>query len=283
MKFADKKLERKFLKDGFVILDIYNEDAIVQLKSIYASKEKQYLSKYGTTHSTCDVGDPELVKYLDENIAKLIRPRLNQIFTSYDYLLSSFLTKEPGENNTTVFHHDPTMIENDDVISAGLWVPLQDTNRKNGCLRLIKGSHRLGDILAITPDFPTIFNKFKDKIGNFDTVIELKAGQGVLFNNKLIHGAFSNLSDEKRIAAVTAVKSANCKWVYYHKNGSGKIEKYLMTYEDYTRHQCGKRPTGKKIGTVSHDFKEINFSQFLRFMFKNHPIETIKKLFNYNY
>lgn len=280
MKFLDNKLNKKLARDGYVVLDLYSEAEINKLRSIFESKQENYPKDKDISHSVTDLGRPDLVEYLDKEIQKIVCPKLDSIFESYEYLMSAFLTKEPGEKNITIFHQDPTLIENNTgFVSVGLWIPLQDTNTENGCLRLVKGSHRFGNVLVVTPNFPTVFNKFYDKVSRFADPVELKVGQIVMFDNKLIHGAFANKTNSRRIAIATALKSKGCDWVYHHIDGnSNKIGKYLMNYEAYVKHKNGKKPIAKFLGYVSHEFEEKNYSEFLSFMFKNYPLDTMKNL-----
>lgn len=277
MKFNDKSIEKKFYEDGYIIFKLLDSTEVEHLKKIYYKHSNYYIKIENGSHSTCDTKNIDLIQNLNLEIKQILKPKLDKIFSSYDYLLSSFLTKEPGIDNVTNFHQDPTMIENDNFISAGLWIPLQHTNKINGCLKMIKGSHRLGEILAITPGFKTIFNQFENSLNNFEETIELEAGEAVLFNNKLIHGAHSNTSKEKRIAVVTALKSEKCKWVYFHKKeGSKKIGKYLMDFETYSTHVHGEEPKGQILEKFNFTFQEKSFNNFLKFMFLNYPVSTFK-------
>lgn len=281
MKFKNKQLEKKFLRNGYVILEIYSNDEISLLKKLYNLNEDKYAIVEKGNYSTCDTNNAKLIKQIDAEIKSIISNKLDNYFESYDYLLSSFLTKTIGQNNETVFHHDPTMIDykNNDNISAGLWCPLQQTNKKNGCLRVIKGSHRIGNILSVTPNFTTFFNTFDSKLYKFATPIKLKVGQGVLFNNKLVHGAFSNLSDKKRVATVTAIKSSNCDWCYYYKpTEKNLVEKYIIDYESYVQHIQGNIPKGELVEKFNYNFEKKSYSQFLAFMFKNYPLETVRNI-----
>jgi ectoine hydroxylase-related dioxygenase (phytanoyl-CoA dioxygenase family) len=278
LKFKDKNIEKAFLKKGFVVLEIFNQQDLTDLKDIYIANSKDYLVKKGDTHSTCDTLNFDLIRQLNLQIACIIKPKLNDIFESYEYLLSSFLTKEPGIKNVTSYHQDPTMIEEDKYISAGLWTPLQNTDKSNGCLRLVEGSHRLTEILSVTPDFPSIFKSFINKLQYFDEEIKLKAGQGVLFNNKLIHGAYGNSSQDKRIAVVTALKSKEGRWVFYHKEKE-EIGKYAMRSDLYESHIHGKKPKGELLESFNYTFQEVSYAFFLKFMFLNNPIKTIKNFF----
>ncbi len=280
LKFKDKNIEKTFLSKGFVVLEIFDEQDLKKLRLLYKENLGKFKIKPGENHSSCDTLNYSFIKKINLEIGRIIIPRLDEIFSSYDYLLSSYLTKEPGKENKTNYHQDPTMIESSVDISAGLWTPLQNTDTHNGCLRLVEGSHRLKDVLSITPSFPPVFRKFSEKLKYYDEDITLLAGQGVLFDNKLIHGAHANHSKKKRIAVVTALKSKGARWVYYHReNDEKKVGKYLMDSDMYAEHQHGKKPKGELVERFNYKFPELSYIEFVKFVFLNNPIQTIKNLF----
>jgi len=280
--FHDKRKEREFNRNGYVRLNVLENQDIEKLKEIYTSHEHHFVAIKKETFSSCDTLNQGLVNQLNRSISEILVPRLEGVFTSYDYLLSSFLIKRPGIDNMTGYHQDPTMVDIADtkVVSAGLWCPLQPTSRMNGCLRMIRGSHKFGKVLSVTPKFPTTFNRFEAKLDRFSDIIDLKLGQAVLFDNKTIHGAFSNHSESSRIAVVTAIKSKNSAWVYYHcdDNNSMLVSKYQMNLELYSSHECGQRPKGKMIEQFHYDFEEHSYHEFLKYLVRTYPIYAFRKI-----
>ena len=83
---------------------------------------------------------------------------------------------------------------------------LIDTNRENGCLRVIPGSHRvridLHDILpnAHEPEIQAIDDLDDDVFMDRDDAVDLPmaAGDLVIADNRLIHGAWPNQTDQRR-------------------------------------------------------------------------------------
>lgn len=284
--FRNDALQRAFQRDGYAVFDLLTDRDLREAKRIYRVFGQRYPAPHDVpVYSSCDTFDTDMIRQLDQDLRVLVEPQLNHVLKSYDYLMSSFLTKEPGENNMTPYHQDPTLIERGESpnVSAGLWVPLDDTDIQNGCLRVIPGSHRLGKILVVTPDFPTIFRDFSHKLDSFAEPIVLRAGQGVLFDNKLIHGAYANRSDNSRTALVSAIKSKYCEWHYYYlpqDEVGAMVEKYAMTHEGYVNHRKGMRPNGTLEERFHHSFVSMSEREFLRFMFTNYPIRTVKSMFS---
>jgi len=283
IQFVDSGNQRRFEHDGFVIVSLLDDADVSRVRDCYESVSGQCVPPSGASvFSTCDSGNPKLIRQIDSSLREIVVPALAKVLTSYDYLLSSFLAKAPGNANETVFHHDPTMVDRYDVraVSAGLWCPLHAVNRENGCLRVIRGSHRLGDILAVTPVFPTIFRDFENRLPKFAEALELPPGQAVIFDNKLIHGAFPNRTQQRRVALVTALKSPDSEWCYYFRPGQGDspVQKYRMDYDTYTCHETGKPPQGTLMEVFDHRFEQLTYHQFLRFMWTNSPLVSLKSL-----
>lgn len=282
--FFDKTLQEKFERDGFVVVDLLNRDEVQQLRDFYFNNKESHLEVLTKMHSTCDTNNLDLILKSDELIKKIYTPKLDKILKSYESLLGGYLVKEIGENSETGFHQDPTLVNENKYISANVWVALQDTNSVNGNLRVIKGSHRMGDILVATPAFPTIFESFKDDLVDYATEIPVKAGQAIILDNKLIHGATENLTNEERIAVVMAIKSKAAEWSFYYldpENDQNKVEKFKIDFNSFSKLVKNNRPPEAEfLGFIDHNFVQLSKDEFLKFMKDNNyrPNPLIKKL-----
>lgn len=284
IRFYNDSMQWAFQRDGYAVADLLTETDLREAKRLYGNFKKKYpISQDVPLYSSCDTNDADVIRQLDHDLSELVKPRLDRVLESYDYLLSSFLTKEPGDHNETPYHQDPTMIDRGDrsKVGAALWVPLEDTGIQNGCLRMIPGSHRLREILVVTPDFPTLFRDFRHRLDSFAQPIELRAGQVVIFDTKLIHGAYPNRFKNSRTAIVSAIKSEHCEWYYYYlpQDEGAMVEKYVITHEGYVTHRKGMRPNGLLRERFHHDFNLVTYSEFLRFMLVNYPFHTLKSIF----
>lgn len=270
--------QNQFERDGYTIIDLLSIEKVNELKNFYFQNKAAHLAVKDKMHSTCDTNNLDLILKTDEQIQKLVLPEVEKHLSSFTPLFGSFLVKEAGKGSETGFHQDPTLVDKAAYVSANIWISLQDTFTKNGNLTVVKGSHRLGNILVATPKFPTIFEKFRDSIGLYATELPVKAGQAIVLNNKLIHGATPNLTNEERIATIIAVKSEAAAWSFFfmekesdHKN----IEKFTLNKTAFANLVKNKRPElGKFEGLVSHDFPQISFDEFKTFMHKNYQTES---------
>lgn len=277
--FQNIAKQNQFEKDGYTIIDLLSIEKVNELKDFYFQNKAAHLAVKDKMHSTCDTNNLDLILKTDEQIQSLVVPEVEKHLSSFTPLFGSFLVKEAGKGSETGLHQDPTLVDKREYVSANIWIALQDTFTKNGNLSVVKGSHRLGDILVVTPKFPTVFENFQDKISAYVTEIPVKKGQAIILNNKLIHGATPNLTKEERIATILAVKSEKAVWSFYFmekENNHQNIEKFTLNSAAFAHLVKNERPAlGKLEGTITHDFPQISFEEFKAFMHENYQSESV--------
>ncbi|WP_431911894.1 phytanoyl-CoA dioxygenase family protein [Micromonospora carbonacea] len=125
-----------------------------------------------------------------------------------DQLIYKPPARESGEaEGVTGFHQDkrywPTC-KSDRMITA--WIPLQDCSTTNGCLVVIKGSHRWRNNHALATFGERNMDFIKSKLINtegdelVEVPLELKRGQVSFHDCYTIHGSYANVSDSPRRA-----------------------------------------------------------------------------------
>lgn len=90
------------------------------------------------------------------------------------------------------------------------WIGLDDSNRENGCLHYISGSHRWPDlpITGLAGDMTAInavLNEEQRREFQHPVAVELKKGEASFHHPRLVHGSFANHSDRSRRATVINV------------------------------------------------------------------------------
>lgn len=115
---------------------------------------------------------------------------------------SSFFDKDPGSAEHVAWHQDATYwgLARPDAVTA--WVAFTSSDRENGCLQVIPGSHRSqlrhvdsGDAANMLAGRETIGEAF-DRSGA--VAIELRPGEMSLHHLMLVHGSAVNRSDRRR-------------------------------------------------------------------------------------
>jgi len=114
------------------------------------------------------------------------------------------MTKAPGFSSATLWHEDNRYWSFDSESLISVWLALGAENKKNGCLRVIPGSHQLqlepGRFDAakfLRPDLPENKALISKAIS-----VELNPGDVLFFHSKLFHAAGRNLTDQTKFSVV---------------------------------------------------------------------------------
>jgi len=281
-KFYNEIILKKFEKDGFVVIDLLDLNTTDEVQDLFNLYEKDHNNEDVNLFSSLDNNNLQLHLTIENRLSSLVLPHLKKVIKEFDYVYSTFLVKRASINNSTPFHQDPTLIEAQNEVSANVWIALENSSPKNGSLYFIPGSHKIIDSLVVTPDFYSYYYKIQNKLSFFKKDISLKKGQAVIFNNKLIHGANPNTSNNDRISPVLSIKSPNTNLCYYYlekKEIIGTVDKYYLNKSDYSLIEKNQKPiTYLKKTTFKYQFKTISYKFFLQKMFIDRPIFTMKAL-----
>ena len=108
---------------------------------------------------------------------------------------SKFFPKLAAGGTSVHWHQDNFYFdsESDQVISCGIY--LEDSDRSNGCLRVIPGSHKRGIAEHDRPDDADA-KGFRTKIDESEAIdVVCPGGTVILFSANLLHGTNDNESD----------------------------------------------------------------------------------------
>ena len=135
-----------------------------------------------------------------------------------DVYISKFFPMEPNGGQSTFLHQDNFYFNGNpnQIISCAVY--LEDTDVDNGCLRIVKGSHKDGifshntdsgipGIKWISPNNP--------KLDKYEIVDMVDTGPyAVFFDINSIHGCYENKSDRTRFSLA---------WEYISSNNSSVV------------------------------------------------------------
>jgi hypothetical protein len=111
--------------------------------------------------------------------------------------------KEPGQPAYVLWHQDATYFFLEPYEHITAWVALSDSTEESGCVRVLPGSHRLGQLPHI--DAPDEFNMIKrgQGIEGYDEeegeLLPVMAGELSLHHTHLLHRSGGNNTHDRRI------------------------------------------------------------------------------------
>jgi non-heme Fe2+,alpha-ketoglutarate-dependent halogenase len=125
----------------------------------------------------------------------------------------AFFTKNARDGNYVPWHQDTTYADFDGGRYARAWVAFTDSHPGNGCMRVIKGSHKTQLMHTEEPDNPhnILFRREKvaEAVAETDAVdLVLQPGEMSIHDYGVVHGSNPNDSDDRRIGfAITFVSA----------------------------------------------------------------------------
>ena len=254
--FSDSKLQQQFERDGFVVIPFLNEDEVKTLSACFYDLHKQLPQNfYSTTFNT----SAEFKQQINEQTNTVFGAKIDALFSDVKKLGSSFLCKAPGEGGKMPVHQDWTVVDESNFCSTTIWIPLVDTNEKNGAIRVLRGSHKYTDTLR-APTLPSEYTNLQDEIWSEMELLPMKAGEAFIFNHALLHASSANTTDKERVAITYGVIPAEAHLMLYHLNENKKLEKYLMPDDMFQRyHNIGQRPEfGEKVEELTYEVKPMS-------------------------
>ena len=116
---------------------------------------------------------------------------------------TSFVIKEPHSKTYISWHQDLTYWGFNDDKQVAAWIALSDATEENGCMYMIPGSHKVGQLPhKITKDSNNLLHHGQTIEGVSEErsrCIPLKAGEASLHHGWTMHTSYPNKSDDRRI------------------------------------------------------------------------------------
>lgn len=229
-----------FEKNGYILLPALNQEDVAQLIDLYGELGIKDEKGYGF-HVAMDNADKDLVKKMVAKITDVALPKVQEYLHETQLITASFVVKEPNPQGVVPPHQDWSFVENEvDHCSVTCWIPLQDVNMDNGCMGLIKGSNHFFESPrpSPSPQVETPLKKHMFTIFPFLELIEMKAGEALIFNNKTIHASPPNISSETRLAVGLGFtqKEAEIRHYYLKPGTNNTLLKYKITPDFFLKY-----------------------------------------------
>jgi ectoine hydroxylase-related dioxygenase (phytanoyl-CoA dioxygenase family) len=171
--------------------------------------------------------DPRLLEFLlADEVLNLVEPLIGPDIALWS---SHFISKDPLVGRATPWHEDSAYWNGrfssyDRIVTV--WLALGPSNRGNGCMRVIPGSHEGGGFSDYLPTDMTV-QTFHAEIPDVDESkavdFELERGQCSLHDARIIHGAKPNTSTVRRTGYTMRYFPASVKMMPIEQNAGWKI------------------------------------------------------------
>jgi len=140
-------------------------------------------------------------------------------------------TKIPDSKEMGI-HRDWTMMRDLALPAINVWCPLVPVDRRNGTLALLPGSHKLPNVE--TPGVRPFYEDYPDALKKRSVSFVLRAGEAVIFDNRLLHWSTANRTAEPRpvLRAVTVPEGERIVFYRLEEESGGRRFEILDIEEE---------------------------------------------------
>jgi hypothetical protein len=270
----DKEIDAKLASDGFVVAGNVGQQALHELQKVHLSNHDFEVNQGGMFYSVYSLDIPYRKRIFKE-IDAILSPVYTALFQNYKSVLHSFIVKVNGDNSEFTLHQDSTGLDEFQFSPLSVWIPLQDTQLENGCLCVVPHSHRI-KVPYRGISFEGPFQNISETVRQYLHPIPMKAGDILLFDNRILHYSPANESTENRVVVMSGIFPKNATILSCYQDTTienAPIEIYeqepdfLLTGENFY-HDCTVRPTTgsviKKVESFNTPFSANDFIEFTR-------------------
>lgn len=258
--FRNPALKAKFERDGYVVTDFLDAAQVEQLLGIWRESPKDP----GRLAYSSTIFSPNLAyrREIFEKVSAVFEPAAMALLENYRLCIGGFVTKQPQQESSTVgLHQDPAVVDESRFIGVAIWCPLVDVDARNGCLRVVPGSHRLnrGPREAVSIDFPYP-ELLKCLEENYMVEVPMKAGQAFVYTQALFHSSPPNLSGQERVVAgvLTIPNGSPMRLFVRDEQNPGMLAIYEVEDDFYLNYRLGSQPDESlRIGFVKDEYEAL--------------------------
>lgn len=261
--FKQVDVNTQLAENGFAVVPFADKGTLDALATYY--QQLQNPEAKGTYVTMFNPSDSYRIN-IDAKIRTLCAPIAEGMMDGYRVLYTNFMVKQPGPEGDFPVHQDWTYVDETKYPSIAFWIPMQDVDNTNGALHVVKGSHKFGTRLRGPFVHEPFGNLSADIKSKFSQAINLKAGEALVWDHRLIHFSLPNLSTNARMAftLILIPKHAQAWHCYSQPHSGGEIvEKYAVDTNFYMDYKIGSKPEGVPlVDTVKQPAKTYSLQEF---------------------
>lgn len=225
--FIENQKEISFANDGYLVVELLDPVKLKELnkavRELGFGREHEEKLRVSITQESA-----EKKKEIYEKLSPVLRSVTDKLFLDYKLIRIGIFDKLPGGRETTIHNH-PNLVDESKYRSLTFWVPLTDTSVEMGTLHVIKGSHKITNHIRPYNDFYGTYKKVSTRLlKKYSTPILLKAGQAIVFDDRLIHWTPPNNSSRIRTAIKVDFIPQEAELAIYFRSNDRELLKYTI-------------------------------------------------------
>lgn len=240
-------LDEQLATQGFVVVPFLDTEQVqTLLQFFYANHRSELPGFYATAHSS----DLAFRKQMNDQIKAVFEPAIARNFQNCNALGGSYVVKSKSQEERLHPHQDWNIVDEAEYRSFNIWVPLVDLTQKNGAIRVVPGSHLWLDNFR-GPQIPDGLGAHNETIWEHMQTLNMKAGEALIYDHRLYHASYPNLTDELRIATVFGIIPKDAQMFYYYGKDDA-VEVYESSLDFFMEGDIQKGPEIlRKVKTIA--------------------------------
>ncbi len=245
-QFMDSKIENALNENGFVhIPGFLSVEVVQQFHSLYQSLHTDSRYEKSMWNSLYDLPEGRGV-----NTSLQLKEMLARNFTGWldDFKIPvvTFMVKNPTSDSNCDLHRDNSAFDENQFEYRNGWIPLLDINDKNGALYVVPKSHRVFDYcLPMSTEWH--YKSMIPELMKHIRVVYAKAGDLVVYKDKMLHGSFPNNSLQPRPVLHFGMLHPQAETFFYRRdNSSNQVDVFSVKPDFFFEKDFNGALTGKK-------------------------------------
>lgn len=276
--FIDDELEAKFQKDGYVEVPFLTAEEIEMLKTYYfdtltesggrlGPQDEKYQSNQEITYDFTFIDkNSDYKQQVFDTITKAFKKRVDDYLDNYKPIIANFIRKME-DGGEVPLHQNWAFADEHKCATVSIWCPLVDSNKENGTLEVVPGSHkRYGEVRG-----PMIKSELagiqQEIIEQFMVPIETKAGNCVILDDSIVHYSSPNHTDGLRLAIQLILIPSEENSIHYHMDLSkdrSLVEVLEVDHDFYMKFNPWKKPAEevKRLHSFRYEPFDMTIEEF---------------------
>lgn len=252
----NKALESEINHLGFSTIQLIGDQKVKQIQDFFNSIFGTDRSKYPSSYSSVSCVSASDRRKIHDYIQHTIQNELSEIFDDFKVGITLLYSRHPDNNYFLDWHSDPSIILNESTEPVyGFWCPLVDIDHTSGGFILVPGSHRLSNKLnGSYQTWDWMLSENRRILDKYGVGFNLKAGEAIIFDTRIVHGSKPNYSGIERDNFVIRVLHKNSELINVNYKGKNKGTLYTQDENYFIRDTVKNHnqipETGKKIGDI---------------------------------
>lgn len=267
--FKSAEQQARLAGDGYFITPLLSPSEITGLRDLFYScfKEAELPEVFDSLNGV----DAATRKKINDGVFAICNDALSRVIENYKVVVSLYFSKKSGNSSAIGRHVDPSMTL-EDYNHIGFWIPLVDVNEETGKFYFLRGSQNY------TPPYfalsiPHPYQKVDHLAAEYMHGVKVRAGEAIVFHNRVLHGTASNISGQTRVAVIIKVIDNNAPLVNAwldESNAGSAVELYSLPDDYYVSNDWRKveRPSSAvHIGYLNGapvQFEEADFENLIK-------------------